>query len=151
MLSRERADAPTPLHAALDPEQRDAVRLPLHSEPAGPGYLLLGWCLLNRRLDPRCVAIEFIEVPVEVRKQGLGRALLDLLAEALPEEVVLPHDPRADCLPFWLGVAPPALGRLVGRLGEAEARALCTGTLEWPEEFFDALLAASRAGAGAAT
>lgn len=57
MLSKERAGADTFLAAALPP---DAPRLPLHSEPDA-AYFLMGWCLVNRRLDPRCTVIEFIE------------------------------------------------------------------------------------------
>lgn len=58
MLSKERAGADTFLSAALP---HDAPRLPLHSEPDA-SYYLMGWCLVNRRLDPRITAIEFIEV-----------------------------------------------------------------------------------------
>ncbi len=57
MLSKERAGADTFLSAALP---HDAPRLPLHSEPEA-AYYLMGWCLVNRRLDPRITAIEFIE------------------------------------------------------------------------------------------
>lgn len=58
MLSKERVGVDTFLSAALP---HDAPRLPLHSEPDA-AYYLMGWCLVNRRLDPRITAIEFIEV-----------------------------------------------------------------------------------------
>lgn len=102
MLSRERAEVATPLSAALDAETREAVRLPVSHEPDA-GYLLCGWCLVNRRLDPRCTAIEFVEVPAALRGRGMGRALLGLLAAHVRGgEALLPADPRADSLDFWL-------------------------------------------------
>ncbi len=38
------------------------------------------------------------QVPVEVRRHGMGRALLELLSASYPDQAVLPHEPRDDCL-----------------------------------------------------
>lgn len=39
-----------------------------------------------------------VQVPVEVRRHGMGRALLELLSASYPDQAVLPHEPRDDCL-----------------------------------------------------
>lgn len=136
MLSKERAGADTFLSAALP---HDAPRLPLHSEPDA-SYYLMGWCLVNRRLDPRITAIEFIEVPVEVRRHGMGRALLELLSASYPDQAVLPHEPRDDCLRFWLEVTPPSLGKLIEEHGVSVARDICVASLGWQPRYFEAMM-----------
>lgn len=72
----------------------------------------------------------------------MGAALLALLARAMPDEPVLPADPREDSLDFWLRNehSHAALGRLLDSHGPEQARELCLTKLEWRPEFLEAML-----------
>lgn len=138
LLHRCEEDYLSPLQARLSAEQDAAVRWAAGSPDVS--FLHLGWCLLNRQLDERCIAIELLEVPEAMRRHGCGRALLALLEQEQPGQILLPSEPAKGSEGFWRKCCARALHKFVAVHGVDEAKSLCQTRLKWPFGLFEEML-----------